>query len=71
MAKYETRPFKVMETETEGIDMIKIVSNIKANETVSNGYGDITAPEENGTYSLWQLVDDNNCHQGFRFEKEN
>ena len=40
--------------------------NIKAGETVWNGYPDgyMTAPDEPGTYTLCQLVDDNNCHAG-------
>lgn len=46
--------------------------HIPAGETVWNGYPDsyMTAPEESGTYTLYQLVDDNNCHAGWKWEKE-
>lgn len=69
MARYLSKPFEVKNIE-RGIDAIKFVSDIQAGEVVANGYNDSTAPAEAGTYSLWQLVDDNNCHRGFIFEKE-
>lgn len=45
--------------------------HIQAGKTVWNGYpnGHMTAPGEPGTYTLYQLVDDNNCHAGWEWEK--
>lgn len=69
MARYLSKPFDVKNIE-RGVDAIKFVSEIKAGEFVANGYNYSQAPLEEGEYSLWQLVDDNNCHRGFIFEKE-
>ena len=46
--------------------------HIPAGTTIPNGYpnGYCTAPEEPGFYTLYQLVDAFNCHQGWHWEKE-
>ena len=45
--------------------------HIPAGERIWNGYsnGYCTAPET-GQYTLYELVDDNNCHKGWEWEKE-
>ena len=53
---------------------IKIHPGVKAGETVWNGFiggqTTCTAPKEPGTYTLYELADDNNCHAGWIWEKE-
>ena len=47
--------------------------NVKAGHSIATGFGDdeITAPSEPGTYTLYELADNNNCHLGWKWEKEN
>ena len=51
---------------------IKEWAHIPAGATVANGYsnGYCTAPSEPGLYTLYQLADDNNCHAGWEWVKE-
>ena len=53
---------------------IMIQENVKAGETVWNGYvggcTKCTAPAEPGMYTLYELADENNCHVGWVWEKE-
>lgn len=49
---------------------IKIAGNIPAGHEVADGYGYRKAPEEPGRYSLIQLVDDRNCHAGWRWQRD-
>lgn len=45
--------------------------HIKAGESVPSGFDyDLTAPKEEGTYTLYELADENNCHVGWEWEKE-
>lgn len=47
--------------------------HIKAGERVYNGFAVdsyCTAPSEPGFYTLYELVDDNNNHTGWKWEKE-
>lgn len=46
--------------------------HIKAGHSVATGYGndEITAPEEDGFYTLYQLADDDNNHAGWKWEME-
>ena len=45
--------------------------NIQAGESVPNGFtGYLTAPSEPGSYTLYELVNDNNTHAGWEWEKE-
>ena len=47
-------------------------SHVPAGATVANGYsnGYCTAPAEPGYYTLYELADSNNCHEGWRWERE-
>lgn len=49
---------------------IKIAGNIPAGHEVADGYGYRKAPEEPGRYSLIQVVDDHNCHAGWRWQRD-
>lgn len=53
---------------------IMVQAGVKAGETVWNGYAGgettCTAPVEPGTYTLYELADDHNCHTGWKWEKE-
>ena len=46
--------------------------HVKANERVATGFGDaeITAPAEEGYYTLYEIADNNNIHRGWKWEKE-
>ncbi len=46
--------------------------HIKAGESVATGFGndEITAPAEEGFYTLYELADSHNTHQGWKWEKE-
>jgi hypothetical protein len=46
--------------------------HVKAGDSVATGYGDadITAPSEPGTYTLYELADNNNCHCGWEWRKD-
>lgn len=45
--------------------------NIPAGGSVPTGFGDeeITAPNGNGTYTLYELADENNQHCGWKWVK--
>ena len=47
-------------------------THIKAGETVWNGFSDgyCTAPAEKGFYTLYELVNDDNTHAAWEWEKE-
>ena len=46
--------------------------HIPAGQTVPSGYSyDMTAPAEEGTYTLYEIADESNVHQGWKWEKEN
>ena len=50
---------------------LDIWRHIPAGEQVESGYNyKLCAPEEAGTYTLYQIVDDKNCHQGWEWEQE-
>lgn len=50
---------------------VDIWKHIPARATVPDGYGnEKTAPAAPGLYTLWELADDNNTHQGWEWEKE-
>jgi len=50
---------------------LDIWRHIPAGEQVESGYGyKLNAPDEAGTYTLYQIVDDKNCHQGWEWEQE-
>lgn len=50
---------------------LDIWRHIPAGEQVESGYNyKLCAPEEAGTYTLYQIVDDKNCHQGWEWEEE-
>lgn len=47
--------------------------HIPAGNTVWNGYAvnsTCTAPKEPGLYTLYEIADENNCHIGWEWEKE-
>ena len=46
--------------------------HVKANERVATGFGDdeITAPAEEGCYTLYEIADNNNIHRGWKWERE-
>jgi len=47
--------------------------HVPAGTSVPSGFGsggDMTAPEEPGLYTLYELADDDNCHQGWQWERE-
>lgn len=46
--------------------------HIPAGTTIPNGYPSsyCTAPKEPGFYTLYQLVNENNTHGGWKWEKE-
>lgn len=45
--------------------------NINAGQSVPSGYSyDLTAPSEEGTYTLYELVDEDHTHAGWQWEKE-
>lgn len=47
-------------------------TNIPAKGIVASGYGyELQAPSEEGTYTLYQLVNKNNTHAGWQWSKEN
>ena len=54
--------------------MIKhtVQEHVNSGETIPNGYscGYMTAPKEQGLYTLYELADEHNCHQGWKWEKE-
>lgn len=54
----------------ETMQEIKIAGNIPAGDVVPDGYHYRRAPEEPGKYSLYQLVDDHNCHAGWRWQRD-
>ena len=47
--------------------------HVPAGKRIANGYSNeyCTAPKEDGFYTLYELADDNNCHVGWEWEKEN
>ena len=47
--------------------------HVKAGDSVATGYSDadITAPAEEGYYTLYELADQHNRHAGWKWEKEN
>lgn len=48
---------------------LDIWRHIPAGEQVESGYSyKLCAPDEAGTYTLYQIVDDKNCHQGWEWE---
>ena len=49
---------------------IQIAKNIPAGNVVADGYGYRKAPEEPGRYSLIRMVDDRNCHAGWKWERD-
>ena len=50
---------------------LDIWRHIPAGEQVESGYSyKLCAPDEAGTYTLYQIVDDKNCHQGWEWEQE-
>lgn len=51
---------------------IPVETGVREGETISNGYsgGYLTAPEEPGEYTLYEIADDKNCHVGWKWEKE-
>lgn len=59
---------------TEHISKITVDEweHIPAGTTIANGYsnGYCTAPQEPGLYTLYQLVDQFNCHRAWKWEKE-
>lgn len=56
------------------MNRIKVCGNVRAGETVWNGYvggqTTCTAPEDPGTYTLYELAYDDNTHAGCEWEKE-
>lgn len=55
------------------IEMITVDcwKGIPAGETVPSGFTyDLTAPDEEGTYTLYELVDEANIHRGWHWEKD-
>lgn len=45
--------------------------NISAGQSVPSGYDyDLTAPSNEGMYTLYEIVDENHCHVGWQWEKE-
>lgn len=46
--------------------------HVPAGSAVDSGFSgpDLTAPAEPGYYTLWELVDENNVHRGFTWQKE-
>lgn len=47
--------------------------HVPAGTSVPNGFGsgsDMTAPEEPGLYTLYELADEDNCHQGWQWDRE-
>ena len=50
---------------------LDIWRHIPAGKQVESGYSyKLCAPDEAGTYTLYQIVDDKNCHQGWEWEQE-
>lgn len=53
---------------------IAVQTGVAAGATVWNGYvggqTTCTAPYEPGTYTLYELADEHNCHAGWQWEKE-
>ena len=48
-----------------------IAKHVAAGTEVENGYGRyMTAPQEQGTYTLFEVANDDNTHYGWRWEKE-
>lgn len=45
--------------------------NVPAGTRVPDGYGSYrTAPGVPGTYTLYELADENNCHAGWKWERD-
>ena len=65
--------YSTVAAEKEGQKMERITvtswQNIPAGQTVENGYpnGYCTAPSEPGTYTLYELADEHNCHAGWEW----
>ena len=51
---------------------ILIESGVPAGKEINTGYSgwNMTAPAEDGTYSLYETADERNCHVKFFWQKE-